>query len=1076
MRHRSELIVVLIACVLAAGMQPPSAFGQTGSALWKTYTAADGLATNEGYAIYQDQTGDIWLATDAGVSRFDGLWRTYDVSKGLVSNRVRGILQSRDGRSMWFATLGGVSQLATDASGVQTWNSFTAAATNNMLLDNDVRALLEAQDGRLWFGVGQGIAVYDPQLTGVAAWSHFTEKDGLAPGQVTALLQDDTGAIWAGGVAGVARFDGQRWSDVLPASGLALARINAIVQDRAGDIWFATEGNGVLRLEKATGAWLRYAMTDGLPGNNVWSIWQDMEGDYWFGANFGGVARFDPHKPEGEQWALFSVANSGLVANSVRAIWEDQANGSIWLATTAGLNRYDWRQWRASSIGENGSSPKVFATAEDAEGRLWAGTDTAGLFVHEGDSWLPVGLSEDPNESLAFVSALFFDAQERLWVGTNGSGLFVREQDEWQHVVETTLFEQATIIGIAQQKDGTLWFGGFDGLAQLLPGDAPRAERWRVFRADNGLPSARIQALFVDADDRVWVGTDQGAAVLSRDGWQTYDKGNSLLPTNDVRAITQTSNGFLWFATWASGVARLDPASGQWLNLTVADGLVSNGVVTLLHDQDDAIWIGTDGGISRFDGSTWQTYQEADGLAGGIVTAMYQDSKGIYWLATVGGLRRYQPETRPPWVRISAVNSRPLNHAPVNLTNLDTVTIELAGGDQETDNNDLLFQYRLLPASPQWQPVRSRPLRLNALEVGEYTVEIRARDDAMNYSVPAQVALIIAPPPQTMTLPFVGVMTLNNALPILFSLGLAVIVTGAAIASTMRARRRPREALERKFNPYVSGEPVRRDDLFFGRDEQLKRILTILHNNSVMIHGERRIGKTSLLFQLAARLRGVQDPAYDFAPVLVDLEGTPEAEFFHRLMEEIVELAPVEARAGLDLAFDPAQADYSARDLRRDLRAIIGYLQERTTKTVRVILLLDEVDVMNDYDQLTQQQLRRIFMEQFAQNLGAVVAGVRISKAWDRLESPWYNLFNEIELAPFGREDALALLQEPVKGVYRWNQDALDFVIEHAEGRPYRIQQYALEAVNHMFEGKRTVITLTDVQAAHEVIQRMAES
>ena len=111
--------------------------------------------------------------------------------------------------------------------------------------------------------------------------------------------------------------------------------------------------------------------------------------------------------------------------------------------------------------------------------------------------------------------------------------------------------------------------------------------------------------------------------------------------------------------------------------------------------------------------------------------------------------------------------------------------------------------------------------------------------------------------------------------------------------------------------------------------------------------------------------------------------------------------------------------------MRRDLRLIIGHLQEQTDKTIRLILLLDEVDVMNDYDQLTQQQLRGIFMEQFAQNLGAVVAGVRISKAWDRPESPWFNLFYEIELAPIGRDDALALLQEPVKGIYRWDQDRL---------------------------------------------------
>ncbi len=112
-------------------------------------------------------------------------------------------------------------------------------------------------------------------------------------------------------------------------------------------------------------------------------------------------------------------------------------------------------------------------------------------------------------------------------------------------------------------------------------------------------------------------------------------------------------------------------------------------------------------------------------------------------------------------------------------------------------------------------------------------------------------------------------------------------------------------------------------------------------------------------------------------------------------------------------------------------------------------------------------------MRDFAVTLGAVVAGIQISKEWDRIESPWYNLFNEIELTPFTREQALELLVEPVEGYYSWESAALEFVIEHSEGRPYRLQQYALEAVHHMLQDGRRTITLEDVEQAHEHIQRV---
>jgi hypothetical protein len=141
-------------------------------------------------------------------------------------------------------------------------------------------------------------------------------------------------------------------------------------------------------------------------------------------------------------------------------------------------------------------------------------------------------------------------------------------------------------------------------------------------------------------------------------------------------------------------------------------------------------------------------------------------------------------------------------------------------------------------------------------------------------------------------------------------------------------------------------------------------------------------------------------------------------------------------------------------------------------RKARVILLLDEMDVVSAYDTVVQQQLRRIFMSPLAANLGAVVAGIQISKTWDRLESPWYNMFNEIPLELFTDEQARELLVEPVRGVYEWEPEAIEFVVQQSEGYPHRLQQFALEAVNQMLAANRQQITLDDVQAANEIIER----
>lgn len=290
-----------------------------------------------------------------------------------------------------------------------------------------------------------------------------------------------------------------------------------------------------------------------------------------------------------------------------------------------------------------------------------------------------------------------------------------------------------------------------------------------------------------------------------------------------------------------------------------------------------------------------------------------------------------------------------------------------------------------------------------------------------------------------------------------------------------RRQARERIALERHFNPYVSGEPVRQPEMFFGRHELIHRIINGLHQNSVMIHGERRIGKTSLLYQLAAQLREADDPEWVFVPASADLEGTPQERFFHLLMDAIWgSLRGYLIRTSPVLRFHAmAPSEYTDRDFIADLRLLIEPLKASVSpRRARVILLIDEIDVINSYSRQVQLQFRRVLMSNLAENLGAVVAGAAIDKAWDRPESPWYNLFVEFTLEPFSDEQARELLLEPVRGVYEWAREAVDYTVLQSQGRPHRLQGYAFTAVNHMLAAKRLRISLADVKAANGSIGR----
>ncbi|MDH5456453.1 MAG: ATP-binding protein [Gammaproteobacteria bacterium] len=293
---------------------------------------------------------------------------------------------------------------------------------------------------------------------------------------------------------------------------------------------------------------------------------------------------------------------------------------------------------------------------------------------------------------------------------------------------------------------------------------------------------------------------------------------------------------------------------------------------------------------------------------------------------------------------------------------------------------------------------------------------------------------------------------------------LLLLAAGVAIAVPLwRGNRRRTELRRRKFNPYVAGAPVMNDDMFFGRRQLVARILQTIHNNSLLLYGERRIGKTSIQHQLKRRLLDIDDPHFAFYPVYIDLQGTPQEQFFWTIARDIAEeLAPT--LDGLAIT-ESMPSDYGYRDLLGDLRLIITYLQEKSPKTAKLVLLIDEVDELNEYDPRINQRLRSLFMKNFAENLVAVVSGVEIKKRWEREGSPWYNFFEEIEVRPFDEQEARDLIRKPIEGIFKADTDVIERIIGLTGGRPYLIQKLCVALVTRLHEERRRKMTVADVDA-----------
>lgn len=294
-------------------------------------------------------------------------------------------------------------------------------------------------------------------------------------------------------------------------------------------------------------------------------------------------------------------------------------------------------------------------------------------------------------------------------------------------------------------------------------------------------------------------------------------------------------------------------------------------------------------------------------------------------------------------------------------------------------------------------------------------------------------------------------------------IALSALVTLLFFTYQMRRRR----AFRARFNPYVAGAPILNERMFYGRAGLLKQILNALHNNSLMVFGERRIGKTSFLHRLRDTLPTVDDPDYEFIPVFIDLQGVKEADFFSALNHEITQTL---SDRGIPEA--PSEAEFGVRQFTANLRKYIAALKEQCQKKPKLVLLLDEVDVMNSFTEQTNQQLRSVFMKGFAEHLAAVMAGIHINTKWKSEGSPWYNFFEQIELKPFPREQAVELITRPVQGIYAYTSDAIERILELTDGKPYLIQKLCLNLISYILLTNKRKIERADVDLVFKDIER----
>ena len=509
--------------------------------------------------------------------------------------------------------------------------------------------------------VGPSIVEGNPPASSTARFDRISMADGLPDDVVYAILQDQQGFMWFGTENGLVRYDGYQFTvyqnDPDDPTSLSHPMVYEILQARNGDLWVGT-GSGLDRFDPTTGTFTHYPMSP------VRSLCEDELGIVWVGTEYG-LTHLDPANP-GPSIFYRGSAGGGPTRPSgdiIYAIAQDR-EGEIWLGTgagigiTPGLDRFDRPSGTFVHYRHDPGNPTslsegdVVAISQDRQGGLWVGT-AGGLNRLDISSQTSTRYQHDPDDpfSLAddLVTSILEDSAGRLWIGTtNGLDQLDQSQNRFIHFrydeTDAGSLSGDTVLTIYEDRSGVVWIGTTAGISRY----DETASQFAIYgsRPDSPyrLSDDVVLAVVEGREGDLWVGTETGGLNrLDRDAGTVavyrHDPDDpTSLSSDAVTALYQDRAGALWVGTGNHWLERFDPETGTFVHYWY----VSAGVPWVItEDRASDLWIGTPNGLYRLDRATQTaTHYRATAepaLSANYVTAIHELRDGKLLVGTFGG-------------------------------------------------------------------------------------------------------------------------------------------------------------------------------------------------------------------------------------------------------------------------------------------------------------------------------------------------------------------------------------------------------------------------------------------------------